>query len=792
MYINKFTIDPNWCVIEDTFDVSRVRHNESVMALGTGFLTIRSSFDEGFSDDEQNISYDRLAMNVSLEVVPCKKSRWGNFIPLVQGKHPFWNVGVINLPYLLGMEVYADGEKLDMETGKISDYKRWLDMQRATLYRTFVWETTSGKKLNLLFRRYMNPDYKFVCVQDLKIQSLSGNVDVVFKSYVDNDVRTNGYDKFTSRNVGFAGDKVIYSDVTGNLGDRIMTVSRMICAENIDAKCADSNCCGNSCSHAIKREDRRVSASLSFQLEQGKEAIVRKVSAQVSSEYFDSESLLDEGIRMINSCLAKDSEDLYAEHAERWAKNWEVSDIQIKSNDPVPYNSQRAIRQSIYHLFRARSTDPRALNCAKGSTSEMYLGSVCWDMEIFFQPFYIYTQPALAKMTGLYRYHILDGARRSAKAHNYIGARYPWQTDRYGNEVCSLFEYADHEIHISADIVVGLWHYYLNTLDKDYLYNHGLEIILETSRYWTTPANKLKGRPGWHILGVMGPDEYKPITNNNAYTNFVVRESLRLAEKVAGMCKADAPDTYKKLCAKIGFDEKEFALFNEIADGLPIPKDEKRHIIWQCDDFDTAFCEIDIEGLWKDKEKLFGFYTTQELRYRAKCLKQSDVIALMGLYTEAFTKEEIAASFDYYNPFTIHDSSNSLCHNAIVAACVNRPKVAYENWKKSMDIDFGVRPRASEGVHFANVGGMWQEIVLGFAGMVNALGAETLTFNPCMPNEIESVSFQVIWKCQRVSVTVTHSKVTVKNMSDKDLSFKVCEQTSNIKTGAEINVIYKD
>jgi len=454
------------------------------------------------------------------------------------------------------------------------------------------------------------------------------------------------------------------------------------------------------------------------------------------------------------------------------------------------YNSQRAIRQAVYHLLRARSTDPRALNCAKGSTSEMYLGSVCWDMEIFFQPFYIYTQPALAKMTCLYRYMTLDGARRSAKSMNYPGARYPWQTDRYGNEVCPLFEYADHEIHISADVVIGIWHYFLNTQDTEFLYSQGLEIILETARYWTCRASKVRGRSGWHLYGVMGPDEYKPVSNNNAYTNFVVRESLRLAERVSKMCKADSPDVYKKLCDKIGFNENEFSLFNEIASGLPIPKDEDRHIIWQCDDFDTAYCEIDIEGLWKDKNKLFGFFTAQELRYRSKCLKQSDVIALMGLYTQAFTKEEMAASFDYYNPYTIHDSSNSLCHNAIVAACAGRPQTAYENWIKSIDIDFGERPRAGEGIHFANVGGMWQEIVFGFAGMVNALGADTLTFNPCMPDEIESVSFQVIWKGIRVSVTVTRCKVVVRNMSAKEISFIVRGKAICVQAGSAASADY--
>jgi len=775
MFVDQFTIDPAWCVIEDSFDLSRVRHNESVMALGTGFLTIRSGFDEGFSDDAQNKSYDRMAMNVSLEVVPSKKSHWGAYIPLVQGKHPFWNVGVINLPHALGLEVYAGGEKLDMETGRISDYKRWLDMKTATLYRSFIWET-SGIILNLLFKRYMNPDDRFVAVQELSIKSLSGDADITVKSYVDNDVRTNGYDKFKSRAVGFAGDGIIYSDVSGNLGDRVITLSRMICDE--------------SSSRAITREERRINASLTFNLRGNQEVHVRKISMQAASVYFDSEALLDEGIKKINSCLEKSAEALHAAHVARWAKNWEFSDIQISAKDSGGYNSQRAIRQAIYHLFRARSTDPRALNCAKGSTSEMYLGSVCWDMEIFFQPFYIYSQPELAKMAGLFRYNILEGARRSAKSLNYPGARYPWQTDRYGNEVCPMFEYADHEVHISADIVVGLWHYYLNTLDKDFLYNYGLEIIIETSRYWAARATKVKGRPGWHIYGVMGPDEYKPISNNNAYTNFVVRENLALAERVVEMCKNDAPDQYRNLCAKIAFDEKELVLFNEIAKSLPIPKDEQRHIIWQCDDFENAYCEIDIEGLWKDKNKLFGFYAAQELRYRSKCLKQSDVIALMGLFTEAFTKEEMAASYDYYNPYTIHDSSNSICHNAIVSSRIDRPIEAYENWKKSIDIDFGGRPRSSEGVHFANVGGMWQELVIGFCGMVSALGAGTLTFKPCMPKEIDSISFRIVWKAQPVSVTVTQDRVTLKNLSDKELSFRVFERLETAGAGSEVHVVY--
>ncbi|MBQ4313727.1 MAG: glycoside hydrolase family 65 protein, partial [Clostridia bacterium] len=383
-----------------------------------------------------------------------------------------------------------------------------------------------------------------------------------------------------------------------------------------------------------------------------------------------------------------------------------------------------------------------------------------------------------------------DGARRSAKSMNYAGARYPWQTDRYGDEVCPLFEYADHEIHITADIVVGIWHYFLNTNDKDYLYNCGLELMIETARYWTTRVDVIEGLPGYHIYGVMGPDEYKPVSNDNAYTNFVTQINLRLVGQVVEMIKKDAPEKYAEICEKLNFDEKEIELFNEIADGLPIPKDDERHIIWQCNDFETAYATIDIEGLWKDKNKLFGFYTTQEKRYRSKCLKQSDVIALFGVFTEAFTREEMAASFDYYNPFTIHDSSNSLCHNTIVAACIGRPEEAYYNWKKSMDIDFGARPRSSEGIHFANVGGMWQEVVHGFGGFVSVLGAETLTFHPCMPEQIKKVSYKVMWRGQWIAVTVTANELTVSNLSGDALDFIVGDKTYSVAAQESTTVAY--
>jgi kojibiose phosphorylase len=778
MYFDEYIkgIDRDWCVVEDRFYVEKIRHYESVMALGTGNMTTRSSFDEGLENDEQNLEYDRIPGNVSLEVIPSRKSRWGTFIQLVQARHPFWNVGIVNLPYYLGLVAYADGEKLDMEKSKITGYCRWLDLKTATLFRTFLWETKSGKKFELLFKRFMNPDSRFVCIQELIIKSVSGSGQFVVDSYIDNDVRTNGYDKFIVRNTGVNGDNIIYSDITTNLDGRVITVSKLVSDKPGVNK--------------ITIGDKRVHSAISIDVTENEEIHLVKISAEIADVYFEKDQLLESAVEIINEHISIGIQKLYESHMEIWKRRWEISDISIIANDSEGYNSQLAIRQSVYHLFRGRSKDYRALNCAKGTTTEAYLGSVCWDMEIFFQPFYIYTQPELARMTPMYRYHILDGARRSAKSMNYKGARYPWQTDFKGDEVCALWEYSDHEIHITSDIVIGIWHYFLNTNDKDYLYNYGLEIMIETARYWTTRVDKVEGKPGYQIYGVMGPDEYKPISNNNTYTNFTTRINLQLVGIVVDMVKAEAPDIYRKLCGKLSFDEQELGIFGEIAAGLPIPMDKERNIIWQCDDFDAAYATIDIEGLWKDKTQLFGKFTTQEKRYRSKCLKQSDVIALMAVFPESFTREQKIASYEYYNPFTIHDSSNSICHNQILSANMGCPEEAYINWKKSMDIDFGDKPRSSDGIHFANVGGMWQEIVLGFGGLVSLLNTDKLTFNPCLPDEIVNIGFKLFWKGDWVQVSITADKVEVENLSQRDVEFYVKGIRSTVKAGEKSKVIY--
>jgi len=768
-------IEPNWCLVDDRFDIAKNRHFESVFALGSGYMTTRASIEDGFEDDDQSMEFDRFMGNVTLEVIKASKSKWGTFMPVIQARHPHLMVGIVNLPYYLGLQVYADGEKLDLEVSQITRYRRWLDLKTATLYRTLVWKTKSGKKIELSFVRFMNPEVKFVCVQQCQIKMLAGAAEIKVVSFVDNNVRTNGFDKFAQTAVGHSGN-IVYSDVTTNMDNRIVTASAaVVTATN---------------GYAIVKDARRVSASSSFALPAGAGAAVTKVSAVVTDMYFPSDALVETALQIVNRNLAQPVEDLHQAHCAVWAIWWERSDVEMEVADQDGYNSQLAIREAIYHLLRAKAAgEDRGMLCPKGITTEVYFGSVFWDMDIFFQPFYLYTHPPTGRCTPMFRYLNLPGARAIARQYNYRGARYPWQSDKNGQEVCVLWQYAEHQVHITADVAIGVWHYYASSGDLDFLFDYGAEVLLETARYWVGRVDQVPGVPGYQINGVMGPDEYKPLTNNNAYTNHAARFNLNIAVKAAEMMRTQAPEKYRQLAQKIGLQDEELKQMAEIAAGISIPMDKARNLIWQCDHWDTAFAELDIEGIWKDRTRLCGALVAQEKRYRSKCMKQSDVVAMLGVFTEAYPREVKEASFDYYAKYNIHDSSNSMCHHQIVAANLGRPELAYASWLKSIDIDFGKLPRSADGIHMANVGGMWQEVVFGFCGLVSALNTDMLTFNPCLPQEIKRIRCAMQWKGQRVAITVTGTSVTVENLSSQDLTFVVKGKTCHVAAQSQAEAV---
>src|SRR5262249_45749002 len=94
--------------------------------------------------------------------------------------------------------------------------------------------------------------------------------------------------------------------------------------------------------------------------------------------------------------------------------------------------------------------------------------------------------------------------------------------------------------------------------------------------------------------------------------------------------------------------------------------------------------------------------------YRRQVVKQADLVLALHWRGDAFTDEEKARDFDYYEALTVRDSSLSASTQAVIAAEVGHLDLAYDYFGEAalMDLhDLEHNPR--DGVHIASLAGPW-------------------------------------------------------------------------------------
>lgn len=217
------------------------------------------------------------------------------------------------------------------------------------------------------------------------------------------------------------------------------------------------------------------------------------------------------------------------------------------------------------------------------------------------------------------------------------------------------------------------------------------------------------------------------------------------------------PERFDEIRKLISLKKGELKAFREIGQSLIIPCDEGRGLVLQSEDFETL-APIDMDEFWTDKTKPFGLFISQERKYRSQCLKQADVLMLMHLFPHEFTGEQKRTTFEYYEPRTCHDSSLSYPIHSIMAARLGLNDKAYEYWKKSAFLDLNAQSRqTADGLHESSLGGNWQAVIFGFAGMAPANTSDELKFSPRLPEAWKRLAFRIHWHCRKYEITIDKS-----------------------------------
>ena len=227
---------------------------------------------------------------------------------------------------------------------------------------------------------------------------------------------------------------------------------------------------------------------------------------------------------------------LLAEHRQAWARLWLDAEVTIEGDA----DDQLTARFAVFHLLAAAADDGEAAVGARGLTGPAYGGHVFWDADVFVLPALAAIRPSAARAMLDYRIRRLPAARAAANAAGRRGARFPWESAGDGSDVTPQYargrrgelipiRTGQHEVHIVADVAWAAAEYAAAGPETTlFLAGAGRDLVFDTARYWASRARRdWDGRA--HLCGVMGPDEYHEVVDDNAFTNVMARWNLQCA-----------------------------------------------------------------------------------------------------------------------------------------------------------------------------------------------------------------------------------------------------------------------
>lgn len=452
--------------------------------------------------------------------------------------------------------------------------------------------------------------------------------------------------------------------------------------------------------------------------------------------------------------------ELKDEHKAEWDKIWAVSEIHIDGDNEAEY----ALNYSIYHLncIAPRNMKGKSIP-ARGLSGQVYKGAVFWDTEMFMIDYYIHTAPEVAKTLLQYRIDTLDGARTKAKEYNLDGAYYAWESQEGGYEGCSDYNvtdvftnrpmrthFRDKQYHVSAAIVYGLMKYINATGDYDILNEGAMEMVIECAKFYRSLLVKKADKPYYEIHDVVGPDEYHERVNNNAYTNRMAKFVFDTALELSGKCP-------------INSELKE--MLKDSSENILIKEPNSNGIIEQFDGYfklEDASLNTVRSRIINPKEYWGGAYGVAA---DTQVIKQADVVAMLSMFKDDYTKEIMEENLKYYEPRTEHGSSLSACMYSLLACYTDNPEIAYPMFMKSAKADLikGGKEWAGSiyigGTHPAAAGGAWIVAVKGFAGISEQNGR--LICTPRLPKKWKGMSFKFMYRNKIYNIAITADDVSI-------------------------------
>lgn len=737
-----YILPNNWSIIEEGFDADRVKSSESLFSIGNGAMGQRANFEEYYSGRTFQGSY------IAGVYYPDKtKVGWW------KNGYPEYFAKVLNAPNWIGINIEINGENLDLATCKsITNFKRELNMQEGWYSRSFEAVLQNDTQIIVKVIRFLSLDIDELGAINYEITPINTDAKVVFKPYVDAGIEnedTNWEERFWETlelknhdNQAFVVARTLKTHFTVAT---YMHNSILVNGTIADVKPVE-----------VKKEAHSISFSYEIAAVKGQKVSIQKFGGYTVSTNHKQEYLISAAQKVIAQAIDLGFEKLLDNQKIAWAKIWEMSDITIEGD----VKAQQGIRFNIFQLNQTYLGKDSRLNIGpKGFTGEKYGGSTYWDTEAYCIPFYMATKnQSVARNLLAYRYNQLDKAIENAEKLGFKNgaALYPMVTMN-GEECHNEWEITFEEIHRNGAIAFAIYNYYRYTGDYSYIPEKGLEVLIGIARFWHQRATFSTTRNKYVILGVTGPNEYENNVNNNWYTNYIAKWCIDYTLQQIEQVKANYASDYARISEKVKLTAEEMQAMQKVADNMYFPYSEEHGVYLQQDGFlDKEL--ITVAHLDKSQRPINQKWSWDRI-LRSPYIKQADTLQGFYFFEDHFTKEELAKHFDFYEPFTVHESSLSPCVHSIQAAVLGRMEQAYTFYLRTSRLDLDdYNKEVHEGLHITSMAGTWMSIVEGFGGM--RVKNDMLHFEPRIPKQWEGFSFKINFRNQILKVSASHQGTT--------------------------------
>lgn len=728
-----YEVEP-WQLRWNGLAVDQLRRTESTFALSNGHIGMRGTLDEG---EPQGLPGTYLNGFYEEHALPYGEAGYG---------YPEAGQTIVNVTDGKIIRLLVEDEPLDMRYGRALNHERVLDFRSGTLRRRTEWESPTGRRVVVRSERLVSFTQRAVAAVHYEVEP-SEDVQLVVQS----DLLANEPIEYRP------GDPRVAAALSSPL------VADLAFAQEHRAVLA----------HHTRQSGLRMAAAMDHELDVPDglrtdihaEADLARFTAAVDvpgdgclrmTKYLgygwsgqrSVPALRAQVEAALAGALQTGWEGLLAEQRQFLDDFWQVADIEVDGDDDL----QQAVRFALFHVLQAGARGEQRAISAKGLTGPGYDGHAFWDTEVFVLPVLTYTLPEASRDALRWRHSTVDKARERAKVLGQRGAVFPWRTIN-GAECSAYWPAGTAAFHVNGDIAHAAAQYVAATGDEEFERDCGTELLVETARLWTHLGHHDQ-HGGFRVDGVTGPDEYTAVVDNNVYTNLIAQWNLHSAVAACGR----HPD----VAARLDVTDGELARWQQAADRMVVPFDELLGVHPQSAGF-TRHDEWDFESTPADEYPLLLHYPYFDL-YRKQVVKQADLVLAMHLRGDAFTAEQKARNFAYYEARTVRDSSLSASTQSVLAAEVGHLDLAYDYLAEVAFTDLhDLHDNVHNGLHLASLAGTWISLVAGFGGLRDHGGE--VTFAPRLPPALNRFAFRMCLRGTRFHVEVHQDAATYRIVS---------------------------